>query len=208
MLETKYDLGHVSTEALWLHYEAEAAKGVDVARCEAAATPDACAEVEAFLSDFPNGAHRAAAEQALAVGKQKFKDEQAWAIVDVASCQKPKTSQDCYAVRAYLTAYPDGRHAAEANALLASVKNKLAALEAAEKVREEAQARADARAAEAAERAEKARARAEERAAKARCERCRDPRVRPCARICAANGFPTEDCVRVCLFLECKDQCP
>ncbi len=128
----------------------------------------ACDAVNAYIKQFPSGIHAQEARTILASATPKLtvlRDEARWGLADVDACRRRTSADACDGVEGYLKAYPQGLHAGEAQRLLNSAREQLAALaerearevqrwavrEAAEERRNE---RAETRAWAAAERAE------------------------------------------------------
>jgi hypothetical protein len=89
----------------------------NVRRCEKPTDAADCKAVQAYLETFPTGKHVGDAQQALASAEPAMKsiqDELRWRGINLPSCNAPSQESDCNDVQAYLSEYPQGRHAAEA----------------------------------------------------------------------------------------------
>lgn len=102
---------------------------------------DDCREVIRYLNGFPLGEHRAEAEATLAAAelvRQRASrdaaitrvktDLAAWNAANAAACEVPDSPTACDGVSAYLAAFPQGRFAPQATALLTQSQPKLTEL--------------------------------------------------------------------------------
>lgn len=128
---------------------------LDLAKCRKPTTSHSCAEVEAFLRQFPTGGHSTEAAELLGTAKPVLAgmaDDEAWASSQ-SECGKytfnsPEDAKaSCAPYRSYLESYPNGLHAAEAKETLSAVDKEIAkmvlAAEAAERKRQREQEAAE-----------------------------------------------------------------
>lgn len=127
-----------SEEAEQHRKDGEAWKKAGAASCGAPKKASDCDGVDAYLAEFPRGERAEEAEKILAsvasiIGP--LRDEAAWKNARVAECQRPKTSDACDGVKAYLEAHPQGIHAGEASQMMKLKRGALVQLAALEEQR-------------------------------------------------------------------------
>lgn len=118
--------------------DAAAWQRANAATCAQSSTFGDCAEVIRYLNGFPEGEHRAEAEQALiaaeAVRQRASRDAAiarvkaevtAWRAANIEQCRNPEAATSCEGVNAYVAAYPAGRYSAEAKDLLMQSQSRL-----------------------------------------------------------------------------------
>lgn len=129
----KAEQNRQADETAWRDAQAET--------CAQSTNFDDCRNVIRYLNGFPRGQYRAEAENALVEAERvrlrasrdaaiaRVKEEvEAWNAANVDECSAPTVTTACDGVNAYLAAFPQGRFAQEADAVLAQAKPKLAEL--------------------------------------------------------------------------------
>jgi hypothetical protein len=137
--------------------EAAAWEAASAPSCSAPTTIDACDGVRQFVAKHPSGEHAVAARDLLAKAEEpirSLRDDRAWETTDRSACEKPKAEDGCEFVHAYLSSYPNGKHANEAHDLLAQAYKALAKIRAAREAREAVEAARERAAAAAADRSD------------------------------------------------------
>jgi TolA-binding protein len=127
-----------SEEAEQLRKDREAWKKAEAASCGAPKKASDCDGVDAYLAEFPRGERAEEAKKLLASVASTIgplRDEAAWKNARVAECQRPKSSDACDGVKAYLESYPQGIHAEEASRMMRLKRGALVQLAALEEQR-------------------------------------------------------------------------
>jgi predicted cobalt transporter CbtA len=201
------DVATIDIGAVLVAREDAAWKRLSLPACQQPSSSSGCSAVEAFLAEYPDGAHAKEAQNLLVASRPKLAvlaDDEAWAAAGGEYCADPKaTNLDvleaaCSRVDGYILNHPGGGHVAEAKKALKVGEPRLARLRADEK-RAEENAEAEKKRAEAeAKRKVEAEARAEAAKERARC-------VGECQVLCSSRGFRDPiSCVNGCIASKCN----
>lgn len=154
--------------------------------CERPGSLDACERIKGYAALYPESKYTIAAKKLVVDAEPTFtsiRDDDAYAQANAPSCKVPEIEDACEALKAYLAAWPKGRHLVEGKATLGVgqvIVAKMIAKREAEERAEAARQRAEEARAEAQRRMEEAQAAARQRveeaqeAARQRAEEARE----------------------------------
>ena len=91
-------------------------------KCLEPRTREACERVKEYLRKHPRGRYAAEATPMVAQAPARLaayqKDERSWQAAGVTECRAKRTREACVGLEVYVTRFPSGLHAEEANQLL------------------------------------------------------------------------------------------
>lgn len=115
-------------------------------RCKRPMGPRDCDGIKAYLRVSPKGSFADEARGIIdssAARMEEIQEGADWTNADQESCKRPASATDCDGIDRYLTAHPNGAHAAAAKKMLAASEARIAALQRRAEARASLQSSAD-----------------------------------------------------------------